>query len=161
MPGIGHPGNDLFVLVRISIKGVVVGGITDIVATNILAIPLTIVILTNLGAGHSAAERQAAVTAAFQPHGSLFTGMLIVGAFGSILGGYVAAWLARHDELLNGALSAWLCTAIGIYGIAALPHMQPLWLQAVDFIMSPAAGLSGGYLRRLQIRSSRIQAAKT
>jgi hypothetical protein len=37
--------------------------------------------------------------------------MTVLGTVGSIIGGYVGAWLAGHDETLNGALSSWLCLA--------------------------------------------------
>jgi len=35
----------------------------------------------------------------------------------SVLGGYVSARIAKHDELLNGALSSILCVGGGTYAV--------------------------------------------
>jgi hypothetical protein len=71
-----------------------------------------------------APEALSAALAAPFPHWWL----LIGGCLCSILGGYVAAWLAKHDELLNGALSAWLCIAFGIAAFgASVRGGTPVW----------------------------------
>lgn len=48
---------------------------------------------------------------------------LLLGALCSVLGGYVAARLAARSELVNGALSAFLCIAFGLYALATRPDM--------------------------------------
>jgi hypothetical protein len=75
-----------------------------------------------------------------------------LGALASVLGGYTAAWIAGRSHLLIGALSAYLCTAIGIVsllhgtpGVSLVQHLG-------GFVLSPALGLLGGYLRSLQTR---------
>jgi hypothetical protein len=99
----------------ISIKAVFLGGITDIIASSMLGIPLGIYIvsahgLTNL---HKDALRSAVVAAV---HGSplLYAAQLLVGFSASVLGGYVAASIARDNKHLNGVLASWLCVGIGI-----------------------------------------------
>ncbi len=80
----------------------------------------------------------------------LYASQLAIGFACSILGGYVAARLAGREELLNGALSSWLCISFGVYGFfAGSAHDYPL--EIGGFIASPAAGLLGGYLRQKQI----------
>jgi hypothetical protein len=83
---------------------------------------------------------------------SLVATMMVFGALASVLGGYTAAWIAGRSHLLIGALSAYLCTAIGIvsllHGTAGVSLVQHLG----GFVLSPALGLLGGYLRSLQTR---------
>jgi hypothetical protein len=72
----------------------------------------------------------------------------LVGLTGSAVGGYVAAWIAKRGRLVNGALSAWLCILIGIYGlftVKAEGSMQ--MLQVLDLVIAPLAGVLGGYIR--------------
>jgi hypothetical protein len=52
----------------------------------------------------------------------LYGAQLLVGLACSVLGGYVAAWLAKHDELLNRTLSAFLRRP------PLLPHCESLFL---------------------------------
>lgn len=145
-------------MAKISFKGVVVGGIVDIVATNIFGIPLVAYAMRNIEVAHTPKDQlTAAVIASLHASPGLATAQFLIGTACSVLGGYVAAWLARHDERLNGALSAWLCIASGLYGTATM-HGTPgtIWLQLADFVLAPAAGLVGGYLRHLQIRSRTV-----
>jgi hypothetical protein len=99
----------------ISIKAVFLGGLTDIVASTILGIPLGIYVvtshsLTNL---HKDALRSA-VVAAVHASPSLYAAQLLIGFGSSILGGFVAAYLAKENKRLNAILAAWLCVGIGI-----------------------------------------------
>jgi hypothetical protein len=64
----------------------------------------------------------------------------------SVLGGYVAARIAKRGELLNGALSAYLCIGVGVYGMIAGHSAIPLWQHLVAFVGSPILGALGGYL---------------
>ena len=140
---------------RISILGVVIGGIVDVMATNILAIPLLFFILfTNVNLlGMPQEEMMKALTQVFHSNWILFTIQLMIGSFCSILGGYVAAYIAQHDELITGALSAYLCFAIGIYSVIKGLGTESIVLTILGFILSPALGLLGGYLRLLQMRT--------
>ena len=103
---------------KISIKGVLVGGVTDIVATNILTLPILIYATNKLDLARASPEQ---LQAALHANAFLYVLQLLIGFGCSALGGYVAAWLAKHDELLNGPLSSFLCIAFGIYSLAAKP----------------------------------------
>jgi hypothetical protein len=55
-----------------------------------------------------------------------------------------------HDELLNGALSSFLCVAIGIYSIAS----EKTGCKSSSLISAPVCGVFGGYLRvRQRVRA--------
>ena len=95
---------------KLSFKGVLVGGITDIVASNILALPIIVYsMLTKIDLAHLPGNEVApAITAALRANGPLFALGTLLGMGCSILGGYVGARLAKHAELLNGALTSFL-----------------------------------------------------
>jgi hypothetical protein len=75
---------------------------------------------------------------------------LSVGSVCSVLGGYIAAWLSKHDELLNGTLSSYLCISIGILAISFGKDPHPLIVQLALLTSSPFLSLLGGYLRLRQ-----------
>src|SRR5437762_11145181 len=105
---------------RVSVKGVLLGGIVDIVATNVLSIAPVIYLMSKMDIAHLPKDQvQAAVIRAMHESAPVYFAFLVIGCLCSALGGYVAAWLAKHDELLNGLLSSFLCDAIGLYSIAA------------------------------------------
>src|SRR5215467_3597633 len=141
---------------RISIKGVVAGGITDIACTFILTLPVLGYVIISSGVLRLPDEqaRVAAVTAALQGNLRLYGILILIGAGCSILGGYVAARLAKHDELLNGLLSALFCIAIGFYSILSDKSFGSLLWHAALIIVSALSALLGGYLRLRQVRAS-------
>ena len=55
----------------------------------------------------------AAIASLIHSSAWLYGLQLTIGLGCSVLGGYVAAWIAKHDEPLNGLLSSFLCAAIG------------------------------------------------
>jgi hypothetical protein len=73
----------------------------------------------------------------------LVTGM-VAGSLCSVIGGYVAARIARREPLLNGALSAWLCLPLGVYAMFAGSDALPLWVHLLLLPMSPVLGAVGG-----------------
>jgi hypothetical protein len=132
---------------RISFLGVIVGGVVDIASSSIAGITLGIVLVMLHPVAHQSAEQ---IRATLQNSPALFWSGEVVGLLGSVLGGYVAALLAKHDELLNGALSSWLCIGIGLVSLAGVfaggDVLQTLFAIAV----SPLAAMAGGLLRRRQ-----------
>jgi len=135
---------------KVSIKGVLVGGVVDVAATTILAIPLAIYAMAKFhlldapkGSGHAVAS---AIHASPWRYGV----QLLIGLGCSVLGGYVGAWIAKHDELLNGLLSSFLCTVTGIYSIVAVKNSGSVSEHVFLLIAAPLFGLFGGYLRHIQ-----------
>jgi len=133
------------------IVGVLVGGVVDIVATNLFALPVVLYAMAKFQVfGSPDAAHKLPLLMGGDP--ALFATMSVLGATASALGGYTAAWIARRNELLVGALSAYLCAS---FGIAALIHDTsgtPLVQHLAGFLLSPALGLLGGYVRQLQTR---------
>jgi hypothetical protein len=133
------------------VVGVLVGGIVDILATNVFAAPVVIyVLLTHHLVGAPDGAQSLARIVGSDP--SLGVAMWFLGGAASVLGGFTAAWIARGNELLVGALSAYLCTVFGVAALSQATSGTSLALHLAGFLVSPLLGALGGYLRRLQTR---------
>jgi MFS family permease len=133
---------------RISVIGVFVGGILDIVATFVTSIPLMAVAFVQLQLMQlPAPERTAALMKAMGPGSSYYLLGLALGSACSVLGGYVAARIAKREERLNGALSAWLCMLSGFYSWWTGAYAATAMAHVGYLILSPVMGALGGYLR--------------
>jgi hypothetical protein len=143
--------------VRVSFVAVAIGGITDVVATNILAIPLVIYVMMKYDVSHSPAG-SVAIASIIHSSAGLYGLQLAIGLGSSTLGGYVAATIAKHDEPLNGVLSSFLCIAIGFYSVVLGKASQFVPVQIFLLISAPAFALLGGYFRQMQKRMGHASA---
>ena len=134
--------------IKVSFRGVVVGGIVDVVASGLLGVPLVIYVMLKHDLLHSPPS-SAAITSALHASG-LYGLQLAIGLSCSVLGGYIAASIAKHDELLNGLLSSFLCTALGAYSVFSGKASESPRTQTLLLIASPAFAFLGGYLRQRQ-----------
>jgi hypothetical protein len=128
---------------RISLKGVAVGNITDIAATYLVALPLIAVIVV-LSEGTAVRIAESIL---------FYILYAILGGLCSVLGGYVAARIAKHDELLNGALSSILCVVGGTYAVISGLAANDLLMHLLFLPLSPALGALGGFLRASRLNS--------
>ncbi len=147
---------------KLSILGFVAGSIVDIVGTNIWGVFLTIYVMMSHNLLQTAASSSTTLTAnvlhIIQTDPLIFSVNFIVGAMFSILGGYVGALIAKHDELLNGALSSFLCVLSGIFGLFTGSHpVYLILLEILALIVSPLLTMFGGYLRLKQKSRKQIQ----
>lgn len=128
----------------------------DVLSSTLMGIPLAIYAVSKVDLAHTPKEQLGSAIAAVS-HATpwLYGTQLLLGLACSVLGGYVAAWLAKHDELLNGALSSFLCVMIGIYSIASGKDSHALWVQILMLMSAPVCGFLGGYLR---LRKRSVQA---
>ena len=134
-----------------SLKGVAVGGIVDIVSSAMAGVPLAIYAMVHGEvASLPEAQRTAALTTAMHAPG-IHAAAMLVGSLCSVLGGYVAASVAKRGEVMNGALSAWLCMAIGIYSVTLGADSGSTLQHVLTFVLSPLLGALGGYLRVRQL----------
>ena len=143
--------------IRVSILGIVIGAIVDVVASGLLGIPLVIYVMVKYDLLH-APPGSAAIASSIHANGWLYGVQLAIGLSCSVLGGYIAASIAKHDELLNGLLSSFLCTAIGVYFIFLGKASESVLIQILLLIASPAFAFLGGYLRQRQKQISRSSA---
>jgi len=115
-------------------KAIIVGGVTDVVLSMLLGIPLSKYIVSSLGlaAAHASA--------------GLSLVQFTIGFFCSVLGGYIAATIAKRNELLNGVLASWLCLGLGIYSIVSGGVGALRWWYLLEFVTTPLSYLAGAYL---------------
>lgn len=139
---------------RIELLAVVVGGIIDILLTTLLSLPILIYAFSSGGILNlPTAQQQSALLALLHSNVALYGTSFLVGAFCSVLAGYLAGLLAKHDEVLNGALSSFLCIGFDLYAVSRGEFGGPTWLAVALLPVSPLLGAAGGYLRQMQRRS--------
>lgn len=138
---------------RISFIGVAVGGVVDVVATYALAFPLMMYASSRLGLPDQPNEQQfAALMHYMQDNTYIKTLGVGLWSLGSLLGGYVAARIARRAELLNGALSAYLSVFLGLAFIGSPSDYAPISVHLALVPVSVALGALGGAIRRSGLR---------
>jgi CHASE2 domain-containing sensor protein len=133
---------------KVSIKGVLIGSIVDIVASVALGLPFSLYAMSKVDLSNTPkAQIESVVSTALRGNTLLHVVELLIGMACSVFAGYLAARLAKHDELLNGALSSFLCVGGGVWIAIAGKDSQPMWVQILLIIASPALGLLGGHLQ--------------
>src|SRR5215468_12200931 len=137
-------------MTKVSVKGVLIGAIVDVVASGIAGIPLVLYVMTQMGFtdAPTGQDQAAAVTSLVHADTTLHSIQLALGLACSIPGGYVAARIAKHDEVLNGALSSFLCILLGIYSAASGKALESPAEHALLFAASFGAAAFGGFLAR-------------
>jgi hypothetical protein len=131
------------------------GGLVDVMTSIVLDMPLAVYGMAKVNTSHISENRTttAVMAATAQQSISLYVAQLLIGLACSILGGYVAAWLAKRNELLNGALSSFLCVLLGICTMALGKSSDGLWVQLLLLVASPVMALLGGELMRRRRRA--------
>lgn len=124
---------------KLSISGILLGGIVDVLSTSILAAPLFLYVIFRYGAVHGPKVLHESIL--------LTMAQWLIGILGSVLGGYVAAWMAGHDEILNAALSAYLCVGLGILSWFAGATATPTPERLLELLLAPLFAAAGGYLK--------------
>lgn len=137
---------------KLSFSGILLGGIVDILSTGVLAVPIFLYTALKYGAVHSAQAVHASIL--------LTMAQWLAGVLGSVLGGYIAAWMAGHDEILNAALSAYLCTSVGIVSWIAGATATSTPERLLELALAPLFAAVGGYLK-LSFKRSKSGAVRT
>jgi hypothetical protein len=146
---------------KVSFLGFIVGSVVDIVGTNIWGFVITIYVIISYKLLQSPpAEMTSSIMHIFRTDPIILVANMVVGGLFSILGGYIGALIAKHDELLNGALSSILCVLSGVYSIATGSYSGLLGLAILSLFIDPLLCTFGGYLRLLQ-RSRKSQVLAT
>lgn len=139
---------------KVSFKGIAIGGITDVVLSGILGIPLSIYVISTQGLlGLPKDQLGIAAVEAIHSNVGLYSVQLFIGLSCSIFGGYIAAWLAKHDEILNGVLASWLCVGIGVYSLVFGKASDSVPLHFALVAITPICYALGAYLRQKGVRT--------
>ena len=142
---------------RVSLKGVVVGGITDILATNIAALPVVFYLVSTIDLSATPEDQIVRlITSSLQSSARIFTILTVSGSICSLLGGYVAARIAKRGVVLNGFLSSFLCLALSLYSLLWGTCPIPVWQHVALLPLGPACGAIGGYVMTVQNPPSNV-----
>jgi hypothetical protein len=144
---------------NVSVLAVVVGGVSDVVLSGILGIPLGIYVISTRGLAQLPRDQlQAALVSAMHSDLGFHAAQLAIGLGCSFLGGLIAASIAKQHKLLNGVLASWLCVSIGVYAIAQGKGGEPVPLHLALIALTPVCYALGALLR---IKMKRSDAATT
>ena len=138
---------------KLSLKAAIIGGIVDISSTYLLvviAIFVFILVTGLVSAGHPPPTGLSDMVLRSVQSGPIHVLLICLGCLCSVLGGYVAARIAKHDELVNGAASAWLCVLIGLFSFATVQDGGQIVRHIASEVAAPLLGLFGGYVRLFQ-----------
>ncbi len=131
---------------KLSSKGIVIGGLVDVVLSVVLGVALAVYVVLSRGLEVRDERVHHAIAVAIQSSTGLYGAKLAIGIACSVLGGYVAARLARRDELVNGILASWLCVGIGAYCLFAATVSESQFAQVVCIAITPLWYLLGAFL---------------
>jgi len=131
---------------RISFLAVIVGGITDMGTTFVFSLLVSIYIMVKHDVMHlPKSEMAPTLTKLLHSDHVVYLSLILLGAMCSMLGGYVAGKVAKHDHVLNGLLSCLFCVSSGVYG---LTHGSAMVEFVLEVPLSVGVAALGGYLSR-------------
>jgi hypothetical protein len=142
---------------RFRVLAVIVGCMVDIGSSSVAGLILGMVVGVVLVAqGASLPQMQEVLSTS----SVVLVGGLFIGTCGSLIGGYVAAWMAGHRELQHALWTGLLSVTIGIcmmvlQAFSPIPLSQPTWLTVTAFALTVPAAVLGGWLRRAVVRKNR------
>ena len=138
---------------RIAIRSVIVGAVVDWFVSSLLGAVSVVVVLLLLSIAHTNPDRTSSLVSEIVHRNPWYLGaQVVIGAGCSLLGGYIAARLTRHDARLNGALSSFLSVGAILVSIVIGHDAQQLPLQILMLPVKPLLGLAGGYLYERQMK---------
>ena len=133
----------------VKIRPIIIGAVVDYVATYALITLYLILVYMKepLEKGGVPAEAlQEALKEMLSSQEGLLD-LLIIGALCTILGGYIAGWIAGTEEIKHGALVGAVSLIIGILqtGMAGEVSAVPYWHELLGYLLAIPAGALGGF----------------
>jgi hypothetical protein len=142
---------------KISFIGITVAGIIDIFGSSVFSAILIVIAIGLSGPNQiTSMDSYMKIAQLVQTNPLLHLVSFLGGGFFSILAGYIAASIAKHDELLNGALSSLFCELSGICSLLSGTASLSLFSVLLGIVIDPCLGLLGGYLRLLQVKRKNV-----
>jgi len=141
----------------VKIRPIIAGAVVDYVATYALITLYLIVyyIKDPLEKGLSEEAIQKALEQALSSQEGLLA-LIVIGAFCTALGGYLAGRLAKTEEVKHGALVGAVSLIIGVVqtGMAGEASPVPYFYQLLGYILAIPAGALGGSFAQGQSKPS-------
>lgn len=137
---------------RVSWKGVIIGTLVNVVPSDVIGIIVMLALLAGAHWHHVSPDDLQALNLQFiADHPWLSQLLQMPGALFSVLGGYVAARIAKRHELLNATLTSLWCAGSMIWSITVWSSLLilPIWVDIITIFLNILLALLGGliYLR--------------
>jgi branched-subunit amino acid ABC-type transport system permease component len=144
----------MITLKNLNVKAVVIGTAVDILGTLIASLVIGVVwgLAYAASKGGGTPPNPEEMAKLFQTSFSFLLASLVLGLVFVMVGGFVAAHLARRAELPNALAMGFLSLILAGVMVVISPDAGPAWYAATGIILTVPAALLGGYLR-LQTRS--------
>jgi len=132
----------------ISLLAVIVGGVVDVALSSILGLLLGVYVITSRGWTQIPREQLSRALAAVLHEDLLLSAAQLAIGFGcSVLGGFVAASIAKRRKLYNGLLASWLCVIIGLFSQLPDFRLASLAWRFATITLTPLCYMAGAYIR--------------
>ncbi len=136
----------------ISLKGIIIGAVVDFVGSMVVGFMVSAIYAANCvsSGGLTGAAAAEALQQCLMGSFSFLITCFASGLFLTMIGGYVAATIAKASELLNAGCVGVLGLMFTIIGdlISMAKAPSPGWYMAAALILTLPAALLGGYLRQ-------------
>jgi hypothetical protein len=132
-------------------KALIVSWVVDIGGSNVFGLIFLGWAVATGRISQAALSDTPALTVALASQPDLYATSMAGGLFFSMIAGYVGARIAGGRFLLYGLLSSAACLATDALSLDLLAKL-PLWFAVIGVALAPAAGVFGGYVRRLELR---------
>jgi hypothetical protein len=138
----------------LSVAAIVLGGVVDVLLSSGLGMLLVFQAFYTRGFNHVPKEQlQGAISSLMHGDAKLYVTQTAIGLGASVIGGFVAASIAKQRRLLNGVLASWLCIGIGIVSILRRDDATPAAIHAALIAATPMCYLAGATIRLKLSRS--------
>jgi hypothetical protein len=129
---------------KISYKAVIISGLVDVIASAIIGLLLALYLSVHYSFYLLPADEMTEKVKDMMHHVPFYQISILIGSLVSIYAGYLAASIAKRQELLHGALSSFLCITMGV--ISLLSDSSDFLSHLMFMFLSPLLGLAGGYI---------------
>jgi peptidoglycan/LPS O-acetylase OafA/YrhL len=103
-------------------------------------------------------QLQGALVSSIHGNPGIYAAQFTIGFGCSILGGLIAASIAKERRILNGVLASWLCVGIGVYALAAGKGAEPWPMHVALILLTPVCYALGALLKTKVTRSASASA---
>ncbi len=141
----------------LSFAAILLGGIVDVFLSSALGTLLVFEAVYTRGLNRVPKEQlQGAITSLMHHDVRLYALQMSIGFVCSVIGGWVAASIAKERRLLNGVLASWLCVTIGLISLLRRYDAMSLAAHTLLIVATPFCYLLGAAIRQRMSRSAAV-----
>jgi hypothetical protein len=132
---------------------IVLGGIVDVFLSSVLGVAVVFEAVYTRGLNRVPKEQlQGVITSLMHSDAKLYAAQMTIGFGCSVIGGFVAASIAKERRILNGVLACWLSVGIAIVSVIRRYDTISLAVHAALVAATPLCYLAGATIRQKMSR---------